>query len=208
MGRVAFLVDGFNLYHSLDDAARLTGGGTKWLDLRSLCLANLFQIGAGSLASGIYYFSVYAFHLKPEKQSRHEAYVSCLQACGVHCELSRFKHSKLRCFACGSSWARYEEKETDVAIAVKLLEVFQEDLCDEVVLLSGDTDLSPAIRSAKRLFPEKGVLCAFPYLRYSEELEELAHKSFTISPRQYRQHQFPNPFFISPGKMVAKPGNW
>jgi len=38
MGRTAFLVDGFNLYHSLKDAQFALGGrSTRWLDLRSFC---------------------------------------------------------------------------------------------------------------------------------------------------------------------------
>ena len=38
MARVTFLVDGFNLYHSLEEASLAMGGvGTKWLDLNALC---------------------------------------------------------------------------------------------------------------------------------------------------------------------------
>jgi hypothetical protein len=43
--RTTFLVDGFNLYHSLRDASRdlgfADGRGTKWLNLHSLLYAQL-----------------------------------------------------------------------------------------------------------------------------------------------------------------------
>ena len=46
MGRTAFLVDGFNLYHSLKDAQLALGGqSTRWLDLRSFCSSYLPHIG-------------------------------------------------------------------------------------------------------------------------------------------------------------------
>lgn len=36
--RVACLVDGFNVYHSIRDVERRVGDASaKWLDLRSLC---------------------------------------------------------------------------------------------------------------------------------------------------------------------------
>lgn len=38
MNRMAFLIDGFNLYHSLVDARRAgVLKPTRWLDLRALC---------------------------------------------------------------------------------------------------------------------------------------------------------------------------
>lgn len=42
MNRTVFIVDGFNLYHSVVDAARdAPGATTKWLDLRKLCSSYL-----------------------------------------------------------------------------------------------------------------------------------------------------------------------
>ena len=67
MGRIAFLVDGFNLYHSLKDASfrlGLRGAGTRWLDLRSLCASFLHAIGGGAQLSSIFYFSALARHLE------------------------------------------------------------------------------------------------------------------------------------------------
>ena len=42
MDRVTFIIDGFNLYHSVCDAERdLKGASTKWLDIKSLCSSYL-----------------------------------------------------------------------------------------------------------------------------------------------------------------------
>ena len=88
----------------------------------------------------------------------------------------------------------YEEKETDVAIAVELLEIFVMDVCDTAVLVTGDTDLVPAITTAKRLFPRKNVLLLFPYKRHNRELKKLVTQSFQLKKETYNRHQFSDPY--------------
>src|SRR4051812_19600996 len=110
--RVTFLVDGFNLYHSLRSASIALGldeAGTKWLDLAALCRSYL--------------------HLFGRSARLHE----------IH-----------------------EEKETDVALGSKLLELFITDSCDRAVVITGDTDIAPAVRTAKRLFPAEDCLFRLP----------------------------------------------
>ena len=34
---MTFVIDGFNLYHSIRDVERETGVNCRWLDIRSLC---------------------------------------------------------------------------------------------------------------------------------------------------------------------------
>lgn len=62
--RVVFFVDGFNLYHSISEAAKLLPDQQlKWLDLPNLCASYLHQIGNGANLSGIHYFTAFADHL-------------------------------------------------------------------------------------------------------------------------------------------------
>jgi hypothetical protein len=60
------------------------------------------------------------------------------------------------------SYRTHEEKETDVAIACKLLELLCQGRCDTAVLMTGDTDIAPAIRTAKLLYPTADIAVAFP----------------------------------------------
>ena len=57
---VRFLVDGFNLYHSLREVRRKTGVECRWLDVRSLCESTLHTIGGGAEIAQIDYFSALA----------------------------------------------------------------------------------------------------------------------------------------------------
>lgn len=209
--RVSFLVDGFNLYHSLVEAANDLKVSTKWLDLSSLCAAYLSVLGPGAVLESIYYFSALAKHIdarRPGTTLRHRNYVQCLQATGVTAELGRFKYKTVRCPSCRTDNPHYEEKETDVAISVRMLELFFTDKSDMVVLVSGDTDLAPAVRTAQNLFPAKEICFAFPYKRKNSELAKMVANHFKIRSKQLLKHQLPDPFVLPTGREIRKPREW
>ena len=217
MKLVAFLVDGFNLYHSVRSAGKTLGLSTKWLDIKRLCSSYLHlvanAVGDKTQLANIYYFSALATHIEavdPDVTVRHRRFIKCLEDSGVKVELSRFKPRQVKCPEpkCGKIFFKHEEKETDVAIAVKLLEVFLRNECDTAVLVTGDTDLAPAVRTAMSLFPNKRVLFAFPYHRKNKELSKLAPGSFTMDKSQYARYQFQNPCILSDGTAIGKPPSW
>jgi len=214
MRRTAFLIDGFNLYHSVKQASKhlcLNGAGTRWLDIRALCSSYLSALGREYRLSEVYYFSALAKHLeatKPEVTLRHQKFIKCLKSTGIQVELGRFKQKDILCPYCNKRLLRHEEKETDVAISIKLLELLLLDLCDVAVLVTGDTDISPAVRTARRLCPTKEICFLFPYLRKNKELEKLARTCFTIKAGRYTQFQFPDHVILHDGTMIHKPGKW
>lgn len=61
------------------------------------------------------------------------------------------------------SEGKFHEKGVDVNIAVDILVATYENLCDEIILVSSDTDLLPAIKKAK----EKGKV--IEYLGFSHQ---------------------------------------
>lgn len=209
--RVAFLVDGFNLYHSLVQAGSDLGASTKWLDLRSLCQSYLYTLGKTARLENIFYFSALATHRdahRPGSSARHSSYVECLRSTGIIPELGRFKMKHVYCRTCRQNNKHYEEKETDVAISVTLLELLFQDAADIIVLVTGDTDLAPAVRTAQRLFPTKELCFGFPYKRQNSELQKLVRRHFKIKGRAYVKHQLPNPVVLSSGRKISKPSTW
>jgi uncharacterized LabA/DUF88 family protein len=213
MKRVVFLVDGFNLYHSLAEAQRDSHGKTtKWLDLQALC-SSFLPVAArvvserAELAS-IHYFSASPTHRSQSKIDRHALYTRCLSATGVSVHLGRFKRKSGTCPHCGRGYTTHEEKETDVAIASRLFEVLAADSADVVILMTGDTDLAPAVATCKHLFPGRPVLFAFPYRRANSELRKLAPESFSVKLRSYRSNQFSDPLVLGDGSSISKPSSW
>lgn len=214
-GRTAFVIDGFNVYHSLVEASKSLGlpeeRGTKWLNLRGLCESYLPLFGRDATLAGIYYFSAIARHLqatKPGVASRHEYYAKILRLTGVEVEMSAFKPKLIKCRPCGKRFKVHVEKETDVAVAVKLLEVLHEQSADRVVMVTGDTDVAPAVRAAARMFPSNEIRFAFPWNRSRDALEKLVSEPcISMSREAYVAHQFPDPFVIG-SKTFAKPATW
>lgn len=207
--RATFLIDGFNVYHSLKEAGikldsdNGTSGckGTRWLDLTKLCNEFVRNHLHGHTLNHIQYFSAHATHLQasnPDVVTRHMAYIAALESLGVEPVLGKFKQAR----------NRYEEKETDVAIAVHLMAALARDKCDAVVIVSGDTDLSPAIRVARDTFPGKSIGVLFPYKRFNRELAQIADVHMKAGPGLYRACQLPDPVTAKNGTTIPKPPSW
>lgn len=214
MNRTSFLIDVFNLYHSVKTASRdigLSGKGTRWLDIRSLCSSYLHLIGNNAQISEIYYFSALAKHLemrKPDVTNRHRTYIKCLEDSGVTIELHRFKKSRIQCQKCNQPFNRREEKETDVALATRMFELLILDKCDTIVFVTGDTDIIPAVKTAQNLFSKKEIAFLMPYKRHNKEIANLVSKHFDISSSNYTKHQFSHPYITKKGKSISKPSTW
>jgi hypothetical protein len=115
----------------------------------------------------------------------------------------------MMCLNCVSSFNRREEKQTDVAIGAKLLELLFLDRCDTVMVVSGDTDVIPAVKTAQSLFPHKRVGFLLPYRRQNQELADLAPGlHFAIRKETYTRYQFPDPLVLPSGKTIKKPAGW
>ena len=211
MNKITFLIDGFNLYHSLNAVIDKTGKSAKWLNLHSLCSSYLYLFPPGEIKN-IYYFSAFAFHKTkrdPEKVGRHVSYIKRLKSTGVRFIEGRFRpRPNIICHKCGFKFNMQEEKETDVAIAVTALGEYINDSPDIIVIITGDTDFAPLIKKCKELFPEKLTIFAFPYKRFNRKLKHLSPKSFFINKEQYFKHQFPNPVILRDGSKIYKPESW
>lgn len=184
--RLIVYVDGFNLYHGLHDKWRHT---YLWLDLVALA----HRVRPRSDLIGVQYFTAPVLN-EPEAASRQSDYCAALKAHGqglVSVIDGRYQSKTVRCRACGSTYVRYEEKETDVNIAVSLVADAAERRMDTALLISADSDLSPAVRAARRVFPALTVVAAFPPKRYSSELKAVMPRSFHLGHSHIRQSLLP-----------------
>jgi len=208
--RTSFLIDGFNLYHSIVKAGEALGKPLKWLNVRALCESFLPSLGPDSVAREFHYFSAYAHHKKRWDRDvvvRHKRLVACLRDTGVQVHMARFKQKNQWCAGCQQWYLHHEEKETDVAMAVKLIDVFLADSCDTAVLVTGDTDFAPAVRYVTQHYPTKRVCFLFPYARKNNELGKLG-LACKISKEHYEQFQFPDVVTLANGTQQVKPATW
>ncbi|MBK7369447.1 MAG: NYN domain-containing protein [Candidatus Eisenbacteria bacterium] len=208
--RVSFLVDGFNLYHSLALASG-DGVGCKWLDVGALCRSVLPDLHRSARLGSVTFFTASPNHVEvrsPGAVARHRDYVSALGARGVAVELGRFKARQRRCPHCHEAFESHEEKETEVAIAVRMMSMLRQSECDAMVLITADGDLAPAIREASRCFSAVPIYCGFPFGRGSHDLRAVATRVIRLRRDRYSAHQLPDLIVLPDGGVVRRPPAW
>lgn len=203
MVRVAAYVDGFNLYFGLKAKH---GRKYLWLDLQALATSLL---RSGQTLQQVNYFTARVRN-DLEGEQRQSDYLDALVD---HSPLvavidGRFQEKDRRCWQCGAAWTVYEEKETDVNIAAALVEDAVQDRYDTALLISADSDLCPAIRSMKRLCPEKKIVVAFPPRRHSVDLKGAVDGFLFIGDDKIRQSQLPPTVVTAAGIILRRPKHW
>jgi len=88
------------------------------------------------------------------------------------------------------------------------MELFMLNACDTVILVTGDTDLAPAIRTAKVRWPAKQIWALFPFNRHNAELKAIAHGHLKIKAKKYIDNQLPNPVKVSDTELLWRPAGW
>jgi uncharacterized LabA/DUF88 family protein len=203
VNRVAVYVDGFNLYYGLRTRH---GRQHLWLDLQALA-ASLLR--PGQVLQRVTYFTA-RVRDNPDALQRQADYLDALSSHSplVHIVDGRFQEKDRRCQSCGHQWTVFEEKETDVNIAISLVEDAVRDRYDTAILLSGDSDLIPAIKAAKRLAAPKRVIVAFPPNRHSAELKLVADGFLHVGINKVRNSQLPEQVVNRAGVTLSRPKHW
>ena len=205
MQRVVAYIDGFNLYYGL----RAAGWRRYyWLDLRRLA-ENLLR--PGQTLAAVRYFSarVQMVPADPDKPSRQQAYLDALETLpDLRVHYGYFLPKRRSCAACGAQWTTYEEKMTDVNIAVELLGDAQDDAFDTALIVSADSDLIGPVNALRRRFPARRVVTAFPPHRASKQLREVTAASFTIGRKTLSDSQFPDSVVKADGHAAIRPASW
>lgn len=204
MGRTAVLVDGYNLYHGMKKQR-----GRKYLWLDHVSLAS--RLRPRDEIVDVRYFTAPVLD-DEDAIARRRTYLSALSSHNVgvlSVVEGRYQRKRMRCRSCGVDWTSYEEKETDVNIAVALMEIAASRTVDSVLVISADSDLCPAVRSSRRVNPQLTIVPAFPPNRRSGELTKLLPSAFTISETRLRQAQLPG-VVEDPrtGRKYVRPEHW
>jgi uncharacterized LabA/DUF88 family protein len=131
--KVNVYVDGFNLYHAIET---LGDHRLKWINLWSLGFS---FIRPRETLNRVVYFTA-RLTWNEEKQQRHAIYIAAQKACGVEVVESNFRKAFKHCKSGNRYCHRYEEKQTDVAIAVSVLTDALKDDFRRAILITADSD--------------------------------------------------------------------
>lgn len=186
--RVISFIDGFNLYHAISSLRRPE---LKWVDVRMLSKAFLRPISERIV--NVFYFSAYADHMSERVQKSQKAYIEALKLTQTVPVLGQFKNRERKCPNCSHKWISHEEKETDVNIASFLVDLAYQDAFDRALIISNDSDLVPAIRIARKRFPEKRITTiAPPNYYHSNELIQVSSDKARIRPDHLEKSLLPS----------------
>lgn len=184
--KAVVIVDGLNLYHALRDL----GPNCTNLDILRLSV-RLLPKNVENLE--IFYFTSVPEHLGNEALIAHRSYTQLLKKSGVKVIEGRFQRIEKRCKFCGAIAQIHREKETDVSIALKILEAAGQNDTRHLLLFSADSDLSPALRLAKETNPEIKITVSqtFAYLRKSHSaLMTFADYKYELRQSFINNYQF------------------
>lgn len=201
MAKVYAFIDGFNLYHALDAPAYRK---FKWISLTKLMRCYLM---AGDTLEGIEYFTTLATW-DPAKVIRHRLFIRVNEEQGVSVTYGEFKRKDRYCTLCKRRFISREEKQTDVNIALRLLELAVQDRYDKAIIVSGDTDLIPAIKAVHRTFPHKQMGVVIPIGRASEDFKNQADFHHKMKLHHLVSSRLDNNHTLSDGSIVSCPANW
>lgn len=215
-------IDGFNVYHFIAKNDR----SLLWLDYMKLShlLAPVDRIVS------VNYFSAFAFW-DPEKVRRHSNYIKALEARGTRINMGTFADKEkiglikdpkgtlgVTFFRTAFAASRqrfytHEEKQTDVAIGVKMYKAACQGHVQKIVLISNDTDFVPAIKEIHEDFPEIRLKVYAPvHADYKlpssvrSIVSQQHHKHLRLS--QIRDSQLPDPVQLPDGTLISKPSTW
>ena len=203
--RVAVYIDGLNLYYGMKSK-----GWRRyyWLDLQRLS-ENMMRH-----YQQLQFVRYFTAKLLPDYTSaarieRQDAYLQALSYLPkVDIQYGFHIPKTITCPHCGEGMRTYEEKMTDVNIAVALLEDAHDDLYDAAILISADSDLTRPVEIVRQKYANKRVIVMFPPNRISRDLRDAASVSSRITRDTLRDSQLPDPVAKPDGYPVHKPARW
>lgn len=200
-------VDGFNLYYGA-----VRGTPHKWLNLE-----RLFSIlRPHDEIQTIYYFTalIDGSHLQNQL-----VYLRALETLPkVRTVMGRFKYKRVKCsvpectFAGNRVFSVPEEKRTDVQIALAMARDAWEKACERMILVSGDSDLVPAVTLVKEIAPDIEVIVYVPARHQARgaavELRGASDKDRIFPNSLFRYSQFPSELPDGQGRTIRRPSGW
>lgn len=235
--KVNVYIDWFNFYYALkekiEDINSQWETRYKWCNYRKL-FANF--LSEWETINTVYFFSAYRIGDNWAKK-RHKVYTEALTKFGVKTILGNYqnktnKYSKekhtIECIEynwndkhkelCMENLIRlhyktYEEKETDVKIAIQILEDAFLNKFDHAYIVSWDSDITPSIYSIRNLIKRwelqhklfSSIL--IPWTKW-QKIRKLCDFDYQITAQHMEQSMLPNTIKINNNRTIQMPIEW
>jgi uncharacterized LabA/DUF88 family protein len=200
-------IDGFNFYYGA-----IKNTKWKWLNLEKY----FKLLRQDDEIVTIKYFTAL---IDGSHRANQESYLLALNTLTkVEIILGKFKKRQVKCLVpkCTFPGKRIfqmpEEKRTDVNIALNILNDIQRNNIERIVLVSGDSDLVPALKMAKEMKPQIEIIVYIPAndpkRGAAVELRSISDKARTLPTALLPKAQFPERVRGSDKDWIIKPSSW
>lgn len=213
--RVTFYVDGFNFYYGLRDQSALDSSWKKyyWIDL--VFFFEQFLKPDEELIEVRYFTARPKNNGKMTRQNLFMEVNKKLHKGKFKIHYGKYQEKHIKCLGtCKDRFVTYEEKETDVHIAVKLIEDCVFGASDRIVLVSADSDLMPPIRFiadyCKKNNLEKDMTILFPPMHYSSALNNFGYPVIQLGKYEsrFKKALLPKTVNFKDNSIYQIPANW
>ena len=212
MVKVMGFIDGFNLYHALtqeDEKGSRPYAKYRWLDYWKLTECFL---GPGDSLEAVHYFTAFVAwdsSAGKEKRERHQAFVEVQRDRNVKIIEGRFRPVWKQCKAvCKKRFQTYEEKRTDVNIAVTMLKLAVENKFEKAILITGDSDLIPALEAIRVVDASSRIMVVVPVGRTAIALSNQAHFVRRMKESHLKRCVLPQEVTLKNGVIIQCPEKW
>lgn len=201
--RVIIYIDGFNFYYGLKSK--------NWKKFYWLDVVKFFEnfIRPHQELVEVIYFS--ATPLDKGKYDRQDLFFSANKLNPkFKVELGRYLPKQFKCKKCSHIHKTFEEKETDVEIATRMIADVVNNVCDVSILVSADSDLIPPIEFIRSYKSLHKIFVYFPPARFSSNLNGLANttKKLDGTATLFANSLLPITLELANGYIIKKPSKW
>lgn len=198
MKRAAFFVDGFNVYHAIDE---LKQPHLKWLN--HWRLAEIIIPSRDESLVSVTFCTAY-YPGDTGKRARHERLNRALKNVGVTVLEGHYVKDPMKCNACPHTYMKPTEKETDINVALSLYDGACSDLYDHAYLMTADSDQVATARFFKQRFPDKKLTVIAPPRRpHSQEILGFSDADRTLTADLLDKAVFPHIVPCKDGKRAS-----
>lgn len=209
--KIAVYIDGFNMFHHMK---KVFWKKYYWLDYWKL--AKQFWWHNEKIIK-VAYFTAY-FRRDKAWEKRHKLYVRALNNVGVETILGKYQEVSKVFYNRGYNivsfllkpflrwlpqsiqkkllpqrleYKNFEEKRTDVNIAVNILQDGLLDKYDKCFIMSWDSDISPAIESVKKLKQDKQFILLLPPWARAHTMDRVCDATIQITESHLKKSLLP-----------------
>lgn len=204
--RVIVYIDGFNFYFGLRTSEWKC---YYWLDYAKLAEKITSRVNAENPTLIATKYFTARISSPYDKRKRQSDYLEALEVLGgINIYFGNYREKQYDCGKCKHPNIFSSEKQTDVNIAVQMLIDAYQDNFDTAILIGGDSDLVPPIKSIREIFPDKKVMACFPPNRSSKEILGVANGQLHIREADLKNNQLPVEIEKPGGYRLKCPKYW